>query len=195
MTFPENLPPTAVDRRRLAVQQVRVLGERDSTKPSSEAATIDGTADYVNRYDTDRHPRGPPGRHLLCRRQPVDLVHILGRRLRIYAEAEKGRRNRLLPMTPDFAAFLLATPESERHGLVFKLDGQWTGTPMTPRRVGRVISEIGKKADVIVNKGVHKYASAHDFRRAFGTRWAKVVMPSVLQKLMRHDSIETTLRY
>lgn len=116
-------------------------------------------------------------------------------RLRIYAEAEKGNRDRLLRMTPDFAAFLLATAESERHGLVFRLDGQWTGRPMIPRRVGRAISEIGKKADVIVNKGVHEYARAHDFRRVFGTRWAKVVMPSGLQKLMRHDSVETPLRY
>jgi integrase len=124
-------------------------------------------------------------------------IDLTGRRprLRIYAEAEKGNRDRLLPMTPDFAAFLLATPESDCHGLVFNLDGQWTRTPMTPRRVGRVVSAIGKKADVVVNKGVHKFASAHDFRRAFGTRWAKLVMPSVLQKLMRHDSIETTLRY
>ncbi len=29
----------------------------------------------------------------------------------------------------------------------------------------------------------------------FGTRWAKKVMPMDLQKLMRHDSIETTMRY
>jgi integrase len=50
-------------------------------------------------------------------------------------------------------------------------------------------------ADVVVNKAEGKYASAHDFRRTFGTRWAKRVMPVVLQKLMRHSSIETTLRY
>lgn len=66
---------------------------------------------------------------------------------------------------------------------------------MTPKRVSRVISAIGKKAKVVVNKADEKYASAHDFRRAFGTRWAKRVMPMVLQKLMRHDSIETTMRY
>ena len=36
-------------------------------------------------------------------------VDLSGRRprLRIYAEAEKGRQDRLLPMTPDFAQFLL----------------------------------------------------------------------------------------
>jgi hypothetical protein len=37
--------------------------------------------------------------------------------------------------------------------------------------------------------------SAHDFRRSFGTRWARRVMPAVLQRLMRHESIETTMTY
>jgi len=40
-----------------------------------------------------------------------------------------------------------------------------------------------------------KYASAHDLRRAFGLRWSSCVMPAVLQELMRHESIETTMRY
>ncbi len=116
-------------------------------------------------------------------------------RLRIFAEAEKGNRDRLLPITPDFAEFLLTTPEADRQGRVFRLDGIFTGKPITPRRVGRVVSDIGRRAKVVVNKADGKYASAHDFRRAFGTRWAQRVMPSVLQKLMRHESIETTLRY
>ena len=41
----------------------------------------------------------------------------------------------------------------------------------------------------------YQYATAHDLRRAFGTRWSKRVMPATLQKLMRHASIETTMRY
>ncbi len=40
-----------------------------------------------------------------------------------------------------------------------------------------------------------KYASAHDLRRTFGERWAGRVLPQDLQLLMRHESIETTLRY
>ena len=40
-----------------------------------------------------------------------------------------------------------------------------------------------------------KYASAHDMRRSFGERWASRVMPQVLMELMRHESIDTTLRY
>lgn len=116
-------------------------------------------------------------------------------RFRIYAEAEKGHQDRLLPMTPDFADFLLSTPEEERTGPVFPLAGRWTGKPITPRRIGRVVSAIGELAEVVVNKADGKYASAHDLRRAFATRWATRVMPATLQLLMRRQSIETTMRY
>ena len=53
------------------------------------------------------------------------------------------------------------------------------------------------KVDESVRKGKAKtkWASAHDCRRAFGLKWAARVMPAVLQQLMRHSSIETTLRY
>jgi hypothetical protein len=43
--------------------------------------------------------------------------------------------------------------------------------------------------------GKVKYASAHDLRRTFGERWAALIMPAHLQQLMRHESIETPLRY
>jgi integrase len=40
-----------------------------------------------------------------------------------------------------------------------------------------------------------KFASAHDLRRSFGTRWAPRLKPATLQLLMRHKSIETTMKY
>ena len=116
-------------------------------------------------------------------------------RLRIYAEAEKGHRDRLLPLTPDFARFLLATPEAERSGLVFDLRGLYTDKPITGKRVCRIVSEIGRRAGVVVNKADDKCASAHDLRRAFGTRWAKRVKPATLKLLMRHRSIETAMKF
>jgi integrase len=61
------------------------------------------------------------------------------------------------------------------------------------------IGLIGKAAGVKVatdpRTGKVKYASAHDLRRSFGERWSSRVMPQVLMVLMRHQSIETTLRY
>jgi len=40
-----------------------------------------------------------------------------------------------------------------------------------------------------------QFAGAHSLRRSFGTRWASRVKPAVLQKMMRHASIQTTLEY
>lgn len=125
------------------------------------------------------------------------VVDLTGRhpRFRIYAEAEKGRRDRLLPMTPDFAEYLLQTPHADRTGHVFKLIGRHTARQMTSARAGRVISDIGEWAEVVVNSTEGKHASAHDLRRSFGTRWAPRVKPATLQLLMRHRSIETTMKY
>lgn len=124
-------------------------------------------------------------------------VDLAGRRprFRIFAEAEKGHQDRLLPMTPDFAEWLLQTPEKPRVGYVFPLPARATGRQMTSARVGRIVSKIGERAGIVVNSAEGKYASAHDLRRSFGTRWAPRVKPATLQLLMRHKSIETTMKY
>jgi hypothetical protein len=62
-------------------------------------------------------------------------------------------------------------------------------------RVGELVVKIGRRAGVVVNKADGKFASAHDLRRAFGTRWSRRVMPAVLRRLMRHSSIQTTMGY
>lgn len=132
------------------------------------------------------------------------VVDFSGRRpmLRIPAEAEKGFQDRTLPMTPDFARLLMAVPERDRRGRVFKLTDS-DGGPFAAKRwdVGRVLSTIGKAAGVIVDerskgdKTIKKFASAHDLRRAFGFRWATRVMPAVLKDLMRHEDVGTTMKY
>jgi integrase len=40
-----------------------------------------------------------------------------------------------------------------------------------------------------------KHVTAHDLRRTFGNRWALRLHPLVLRAMMRHKSMETTLRY
>lgn len=115
---------------------------------------------------------------------------------RIQADSEKARTFRLLPMTPDFAAFLNETPPEQRRGFIFNPTtvprGRRTGSHRpTANHVGRVFCAIGETAGIRVTET--KYASAHDFRRAFGYRWAKLVMPKVLMELMRHSSINTTM--
>jgi integrase len=121
--------------------------------------------------------------------------------LHIPAELEKGNKDRLLPIAPEFGEFLLATLETERTGFVFNPQPirPERSTRLGDQQVGRLVSRIGKAAAVKVDTdrktGKVKYASAHDLRRSFGERWAPRVMPQVLMELMRHESIETTLKY
>jgi len=109
---------------------------------------------------------------------------------RIQPEGQKSHKAEICPCTPDFAAWVLAaTPEAERSGRVFPL------RVSNLRQVSRAVSDIGKKAGVLVDPETGKTASAHDLRRSFGTRWAKRVMPAVLKRLMRHANIATTMGF
>ena len=103
-------------------------------------------------------------------------------------------------MTPDFVAFLEETPANLRTGPVFRLNARrGHAGRISAEQAGKVISEIGEAAGVKVwtnpRNGQIKYASAHDLRRSFGTRWALQVKPFCLQELMRHSNILTTMRY
>jgi integrase len=119
-------------------------------------------------------------------------------RLRIPAEFEKGHRDRLLPITPDFAEYLLATAEADRHGPIFR-PLMPSGNRANAQRAGRMVALFGELARVVVHTdaktGKVKFASAHDLRRSFGTRWAKRVKTPVLMRLMRHENIQTTMAY
>ena len=127
-------------------------------------------------------------------------------RFRIAADAQKSGKDELAPMMPDFAELLFQTPPENRTGPVFILPRPHSSEPAPRDVVSRTVTAIGKKAVVKVasktvkdRNGVDwevvKYASAHDLRRGFGTRWARKVMPAVLQRLMRHSAIQTTLGY
>lgn len=114
--------------------------------------------------------------------------------LRIPADLEKGHKDRLLPMAPEFARLLATVADAEQHGPVFKLP-RFDGKPgrLSPDRVSKIVTKIGAAANVRVDEG--KTASAHDLRRAFGEYWATKLMPAQLMVLMRHESIETTMKF
>ena len=128
------------------------------------------------------------------------IVHMEGQfpMLRIPREFEKGNQERLLPLAPEFCDFLEHVPVEERTGSVFRLAGR-KGAILNHKTVGRIVSRIGKAAVVKVHTDHKtdsiKYTSAHDLRRSFGQRWSKRIMPADLMVLMRHESIETTMRY
>ncbi|MDA7937680.1 tyrosine-type recombinase/integrase [Pirellulales bacterium] len=114
--------------------------------------------------------------------------------MKIPGELEKGHKDRMLPLAPEFVRLLKSIPKANQTGRVFKLlrvDGK-QGEPTTDR-VSKIITKIGSKANVIVD--TNKTASAHDLRRSFGERWASRMMPADLMAVMRHESIETTMQY
>lgn len=127
--------------------------------------------------------------------------------LRIIASSEKGGKDRTYPIAPEFVKLLQETPVEQRSGLVFPLQIKKKKSSDPRRTEGQVgvtyasarITEMGRLANVVTNvnasTGEKHYAGAHDFRRAFGTRWARRVKPLVLKEMMRHESLETTMDY
>lgn len=123
--------------------------------------------------------------------------------LRVWSEGEKGKRDRLLPLTPDFVEHLRSVPDIARRGFVFVLPVETPNRRQkriktrAPKTVSKKISAIGAAARVVIDsRGARtQHATAHDLRRSFGSRWAAKVRPGVLKELMRHRSIETTMKY
>ncbi|MGV3483970.1 MAG: tyrosine-type recombinase/integrase [Planctomycetaceae bacterium] len=127
------------------------------------------------------------------------LVDLDGRRpmIAISAEHEKGNKNRLIPITPDFAKLLREIPIKRRRGRVFSWPGM-KGEEVSVGTVEKRLARAGQLARVVVGQRADQrdqFATAHDWRRSFGARWAPRVMPVVLKDLMRHESIETTMRF
>ncbi len=96
--------------------------------------------------------------------------------------------------------FPVTTPEAERIGPIFNpVPRRVNGPQLHYQRLSKVIARIGEDACVKVHADVKtskiKYASAHDLRRSLDERWATRVMPHILKELMRHESIDTTLKY
>ena len=112
-------------------------------------------------------------------------------RFRIRKGGQKNKRAQLAPMTPEFIDFLMALPT--REGFVFNPTGR-IGR-FTSDGVGKCVAAIGEAAEIITDEAEGRHATCHDFRRSFGDRWARKVMPADLKELMRHRSIETTMKY
>ena len=109
----------------------------------------------------------------------------LGRdRVVLPAEAVKGCEDQWVPLDPLLKAALLALPRRGRR--VFRLT--WGGEPCAS---GSAVS--GRVGDIARKAGVR--LSYRALRRGFACRYAGKVPAQVLQRLMRHSNIATTVAY
>lgn len=129
-------------------------------------------------------------------------------RLHIAEGEDKGGRAERLPMWhfPDLVEFLRKIPEDKRHGHVFS--PQLPKGRASPQSLGKKLSAIGEAARVVVARVPAidresgreyertKFASSHDLRASFGTRWAaKGIKRELLRRWMRHRHYQTTDQY
>ena len=122
---------------------------------------------------------------------------------------QKNATEESIPLLPWFERLLLETPEADRKGWVFNPQalqapegGDTKDHRLTTEWVGRIVSRIGEKANIIVAPGDEarnrptKYASAHDLRRSSGQRLLDAgVPPTIICRVMRHADWETTRRH
>jgi integrase len=114
-------------------------------------------------------------------------VDLANDRIILPAELVKGVRDQWVPLDPALREALLALP---RHGKrVFRfVDGRrgkggWVSASAVSDRVARLAKRAGVRLTMKA------------LRRGFGYRYAGKVPAQVLQKLMRHARIKTTMDY
>jgi integrase len=99
-------------------------------------------------------------------------------RIWIPAEYNKSDADQWIPLHPELGEIL--SPLRQDRGRIFRLSD-------SPREVSRKFGRLARKAGLKI--------TLHDLRRSFGSRYAAVVPAQVLQKLMRHADIKTTLEF
>src|SRR5262249_4478574 len=93
-------------------------------------------------------------------------------------------KDQWLPLDPELRAALEALP---RHGRrVFRFTNS-RGVPLTVGGVSQRVAALANRANVKLTMKA--------LRRGFGCRYAGKVSAHVLQRLMRHASIKTTMDY
>jgi integrase/recombinase XerD len=118
------------------------------------------------------------------------ITDIDSKRMRIHIRLGKGKKDRyvmlgesLLVLLRDY--FKTARPEGE-----YLFPGQKPGTHLTTASVSRVVWRVNREA------GFSKKATMHTFRHCFATHLMEAGTDiRVLQVLLGHSSIKTTLRY
>jgi integrase len=111
----------------------------------------------------------------------LDLAHS---RIVLPAEFVKANADQWVPVDPKLREALVALPR--RGAKVFQFRGR-RGNVLSDVGVSHLVTKLAQQAGVRL--------SFHTLRKGFGCRYAGRVPAQVLQKLMRHASLKTTMDY
>jgi integrase len=119
--------------------------------------------------------------------QKVPWVEFGGDRIWLPAEFSKATEDQWVALDPQLRAALEQLPRRDGDTRVFRFISRRTGEPITQSGMSDRIERLAKSVGVKLNY--------HTLRKGFGCRYAGKVPAQVLQKLMRHASIRTTMDY
>jgi integrase len=114
-------------------------------------------------------------------------LDLAGDRVVFPAELVKGARDQWVPLDPELRAALLALPRDGKRVFRFVKERKGAGGPLSLSALCNRVILLAKLAGVRL--------TMKSLRRGFACRYAARVPAQVLQKLMRHASIKTTLDY
>lgn len=120
----------------------------------------------------------------------------------LFSTIQKNKKFQRIPMLPEWAEFCRSIPGKS----------EWVFNPINERgwrittgnELGRVVSKIGRAARVVTRPAIDtgsakdaqpRFATAQNLRQGFGHRHARSMLPTELQMRMRHESIETTMKF
>ena len=111
------------------------------------------------------------------------------KRMCLYIEGAKGKKDRIAPLSPVLLVLLREYARKYRPK-TYLFEGEKMNAPYSHRSVQLVLDAAKKKAGVIKPGSVH--ALRHSFATHLLDKGTDVVM---IQKLLGHSDIKTTLRY
>ena len=121
----------------------------------------------------------------------LKTYHIDSRRMTIFIEAAKGKKDRVVGLSPVLLVMLreyAAEYQPQKSGYLF--EGNVKGHPYSARTLQEVLQAAKKKIGLI------KPGSVHSLRHSFATHLIeKGTDVTMIQRLLGHSDIKTTLIY
>ncbi len=119
----------------------------------------------------------------------LNVADVDGNRRLLFIRRAKGKKDRIISLSPALLVMLREYYRQYRPGK-YLFEGATPGMPYSVRSLEAIIQAAKQKA------GIHKSGSMHMLRHSFATHLLDKGTDVVLiQKLLGHNDIKTTLRY